>query len=106
MNNLFNNPMVEAARRSMPEKEIQRLKTIGEEMYKDIDFEKVQENNMPPEIHESLLYVDSLIKSGLHPSMLNKDEKFLLEEGFGPKWYENYGYVKDDLNEIVTLKKQ
>jgi hypothetical protein len=96
--------MIEAARRSMPEKEIQRLKTIGEEMYKDIDFEKVQENNIPPEIKESLLYVDSLIKSGLHPSMLNENEKFLLIEGFGPKWYENYGYVKEDLNEIVTVK--
>lgn len=103
---LFNNPMIQAARKSMSEKEIERLKTIGEEMYNDIDFEKVQENTMPPEIKESLLYVDSLIRSGLHPSMLNENEKFLLQEGFGPKWYENYGYVKEDLNEIVTVKKE
>jgi len=104
MNNLFNNPMVENARRSMSEKEIQRLKTVGEEMYKDIDFEKVEVNNIPPEMKDSLLYVDSLIKSGLHPSMLNENEKFLLLEGFGSKWYENYGYVKEDLDEIVTIK--
>jgi hypothetical protein len=35
--------------------------------------------------------------------MLNKDEKFLLSEGFGKTWYEKYGYVKEDLDEIVTV---
>ena len=104
MNNLFDNPMVNSARKSMSAKDIERLKLLGEEMYKDIDFEKSQIlNNIPPEIQDSLFYLDSLIKSGLHPSMLNKDEKFLLSEGFGKTWYEKYGYVKEDLDEIVTV---
>jgi len=40
------------------------------------------------------------LKSGLHPSMLDENEKILLKEALGDKWYEKYGYVEQDLTMI------
>ena len=38
-NDLFNNPMVESAKKAMDPKHIEDLRIKGESMYKDIDFE-------------------------------------------------------------------
>lgn len=98
---LFNNPMVEAARQSMSPEMLEKYKRLGESMYKDIDFENGTIQNV---IDESLKKMDHTLKSGLHPSMLSDDEKNLLKEEIGEKWYEKYGYVEDDLVDIVTIK--
>ena len=98
---LFNNPMVEAARQSMTPEMLENYKRLGESMYKDIDFEN---GTIEIAIDESLKKLDHTIRSGLHPSMLSEDEKKLLSEELGEKWYEKYGYVEGDLNDIVTIK--
>jgi len=49
------------------------------------------------------MYVEHQLRSGLHPSMLEKDEKNLLVKIKGEEWYKNWGYVKEDLDNIVTL---
>ena len=106
---LWDNDMVKNALKSMSPKDLQHYKKLGESLYKDLDFQtsKVENDaNLPPFMTDALAYVVETLKSGLHPSMLNENEKFLLQEGFGSKWYENYGYVKEDLNEIVTIKKE
>ena len=102
--NLFNNPMVNAAKKSMTSEDIANYQKLGEEFYKNIDFEKCEVNNLPPLMHESFIYIDSMIKSGYHPSMMEVDEKNLMKEVLGENWYEKYGYVEGDLNDIVTLK--
>ena len=104
MSDLFDNPMVRMARKALPKEKIERMKFLGESMFTDIDFEKTSDNNLPSMFQESINYIDSMIKSGLHPSMLSKDEKILMKETIGEKWYEKYGYNEKDLDEIFTLK--
>jgi hypothetical protein len=101
---LFDNPMTRAAMASMTPEQIERYKIIGEEMYGNIDFAKSEVlNNAPPFLSESLAYLTEGIKSGLHISELNADEHKVLCECYGEEWYTHFGYVKEDLQHIVTL---
>ena len=104
MSDLFNNPMINAVRESMSAEDLEKYKRIGESMYANIDYEKAAVSNMPPEMEDYLVYINGAIKSGLHPSMLSTDEKKFMNEIVGEKWYEDYGYTKEDLDDIVTVK--
>ena len=104
MSNLFNNPMINAAREAMSSEDLEKYRKLGESMYANIDFEKAAVNNIPPEMEDFLVYINSALKSGLHPSMLLSDEKKFMNEIVGEKWYEKYGYIKEDLDDIVTVK--
>jgi hypothetical protein len=101
---IFSNPMIQAAKKALSKEDRERYAKLGEELFKNIDFEKCNVDNIPPIMEESIMYIESMLKSGLHPSMLNDDEKFILKDVLGEKWYEKYGYVKEDLDDIVTLK--
>jgi hypothetical protein len=101
---IFNNPMIKAAKKALSKEDKERYAKLGEELFKNIDFEKCSVHNIPPMMEESILYIESMLKSGLHPSMLSDEEKFILKDVLGEKWYERYGYIKEDLDNIVTLK--
>jgi hypothetical protein len=103
---LFDNPMTRAALAAMSDEQKRKYKEIGEEMYGHIDFEDSKVlNNIPPPMEEALAYIKEQLKSGLHPSALDDNEKIFLSDALGEEWYKSWGYVKEDLNEIVTLKK-
>ena len=104
---LWNNPMVEKAKKSLSEDDLKHYKEIGESMYKDVDFEtsSINGQNIPPFISNSLNYIVNGINSGLHISMLDKDEVNLLENIYGKEWYKKFDFVKEDLYDIVTIKK-
>ena len=36
--------------------------------------------------------------------MLEENEKALMKETYGDEWYKEWGYVEEDLIDIVTLK--
>ena len=40
------------------------------------------------------------IRSGLHPSYLNDDEIEVLVTAYGEEWYTQFGFKKEDLDEI------
>lgn len=103
---LFDNPMVQQAKKSLSQKDIERYQYLGEELYKNIDFEKASVNNIPPPIQNALAYIENMINSGLHPSVLEEDEKNILKEIYGEEWYKNFGYIKEDLDDIVTIKME
>ena len=103
-NDLFNNPMVKSAMDAMPDSEKKRYKIIGEEMYDNINFEDSKIlNNFPEPMQEYLVYITEQLKSGIHPSDLENNEKNFLKDTFGEKWYTRWGYVEDDLHYIKTL---
>ena len=60
--------------------------------------------NLPEFMEDALIAIFESLKSGLHPSLLDKDEIRLLEEVFGETWYKIFNYVEGDLKDIVTLK--
>ena len=103
MDDLFDNPMTRAALSAMSKEDIEKYKKIGEELYGKVDFTKSKNlDNTPEPILESLSYIETQIQSGMHPSMLEDDEKELIKSIRGNKWYEEWGYVELDLDDIVT----
>lgn len=98
---LFNNPLTKAAMSALTDEEKERLKIIGEEIYKDIDYQNGKVNSPPME--EAAAYIYSQINSGMHPSLLDEDEKILMSDAYGDEWYKRWGYVSEDLNTITTL---
>jgi hypothetical protein len=103
---LFDNPMTRAALDAMSDDEKRRYKQIGEEMYGHMNFEDSKVlNNIPPPMEEALAYIQEQLKSGLHPSALDDNEKAFIADALGNEWYKKWGYVEEDLVEIVTLIK-
>jgi hypothetical protein len=101
---LFDNPFVNSARKSMSKEQLEDYERKGKCMFEDIDFDKVIETGLPPFVEEPTAQIEECIKSGLHISMLTDNEKNIMKEVFGEKWYQKYGFVKEDLNSIVTIK--
>ena len=104
-NDLFENPMAKAALASLSPEEKEKYKIIGEHLYNRVDFtnSKVLDTT-PEEMNEALRYIEAQLKSGLHPSMLEENEKALLVEFYGKEWYLKWDYVKDDLEYLVSLR--
>ena len=103
-NDLFDNPMVRAAMNAMSEEQKEKYRILGEGLYGSINFEDEQYiNNMPPAMTQAIMYIENQITSGLHPSMLESNEKELLKDAYGETWYSKWGYVEGDLTDIVTL---
>ena len=63
-------------------------------------------NNIPEPMKEFLLYITEQLKSGIHPSDLEDNEKKFLKDAFGNEWYIKYGYVEEDLYSIKTLEQK
>jgi hypothetical protein len=103
---LWDNPMVRSAMKAMTPEQKQHYKEVGEQMYGNMNFKNSTISIEPEEqMAEAKLYLRELIKSGLHPSHMEENEKAVMENEYGKEWYKEWGYVKEDLDRIVTLKK-
>lgn len=95
--NLFDNPMVKAAKEKMTPEQIAEYKRQGDHMYGNIDYNK----NFDPfeeKLKQSAIYIISGLKSGLKPKHLSKDELEVLKQVHGETWYIDYGFTREDLN--------
>lgn len=101
MSDLFNNPAVNNALKSMTPEQLAEYKRFGESLYGGINFEdNAVVNNMPPPMAESVAYVEEGIKSGLLPEDLTEDEVALLCDAYGKQWYLRYGFKEHEVPEI------
>lgn len=107
-NDIFNNPMINKARRTIPKEQQENWEKIGEEMYNSVDFVDADGKNqtVPESMMEGSAYVVDSITSGMHISYLEENEKELLKEVYGTSWFERFGYTEKDLTEIVTYPEQ
>lgn len=104
INDLFDNPMVKAAHAALSEEDKEKFRQMGESMFGGINFEDGQSlNNMPPPMAEAVAYLESQLQAGMHPSVLDDNEKAILSDAYGEEWYKDWGYVNEDLDDIVTL---
>jgi len=104
-NNIFENQLVRSAMAALSEEDKQKYKMIGDHLYGRINFEDCQSlNNMPPSMAEAVAYVETQLQSGFHPSMLDENEKALLVDRYGDEWYKEWGYIKEDLVDIITVQ--
>jgi hypothetical protein len=103
-NDLFDNPMVSSAIKSLSDEQLLHFKEVGEHLYGNVDFEGSRVlNSLPAPMSEAVSFVLEGIKSGLHPSDLTDDEKAILKDTYGENWYIKWGYTKEDLDSVVTL---
>ena len=102
---LFDNPMVNAARDAMTPEEKEQYRKIGEKMYGHLNFEDA-DHLIDPNIQmsEARICLEGQLRSGLHPSDMDDNEKAIMVDAYGATWYEKWGYVEQDLGEIVTTK--
>ena len=106
-NDLFDNPMTRSALSALSKEDKDKYKEIGEHMYGRINYEDGKYfNNMDENMLEAVAYIESQLLSGLHPSMLEDKEKVLLFEAGGNEWYLKWGYIKEDLDNIITVKQK
>jgi hypothetical protein len=88
---LFDNPMVQQARKAMTPEQIAEYERIGEEMYSTVDFENEQIlNNANDPLAEPYAYIKELMKSGLQPEDLDESEQKIMENIEGPDWKIKY----------------
>ena len=103
-NDLFDNPMTRAAMAALSEEDKARYKEIGEHLYGRINFEDGQSlNNMAPPMAEAVAYLETQLQAGFHPSMMEDNEKALMADAYGDEWYKKWNYIKEDLDNIVTI---
>ena len=100
MGDLFNNPLINNALKSMTPEQIEEYKKFGEYMYGTVNFQDSSLiNNLPPPMEESVAYIEEGIKSGLLPEDLTENEVCLLYEAYGKEWYKKYGFTEDQVPE-------
>jgi hypothetical protein len=98
---IWDNPMVNNALKALTPEQIEEYKKIGEHMYGNINFvDSKIINKIDAPIEESVAYIEEGIKSGLLPEDLTEDEVSLLCNAYGEKWYERYGFKKNEIPEV------
>lgn len=85
---LFNNPMVDEARKNMTPEMLQRYTTYGEQLH-SINFENVMTDKMI-QISNCMFWLDKALKAGLLVEDLTKDEINFLEQELGKDWQKAY----------------
>jgi|688.fasta_scaffold1153687_1 hypothetical protein len=106
--NLFNNPLVENAKKSMSAEELNRYKILGEEMF-SINFACSNALQKDEPVSDDFDFlenckknIESSIASGLHISYLSEQEQKFMFDYVGDKWWEKYGFTNLDLNQLYS----
>lgn len=99
--NLFNNPMIDAAVKSIDPEVIEEYQNVGKYMYSTTDFEKSlpKVKDIEHETSKGVFYVTEALKAGIHPQELSGEEIQLMYDIYGPKWYEAYDWDKSEVPE-------
>jgi len=96
---LFNNPMVESAKKNLTKEQMDDYKKMGDYMYNSFNY-KI--NEVGSQVQESksvdlVLYATTALNSGLNPFDLTYDEVGALVEKHGRKWYELFGFTEEEV---------
>jgi len=94
---LFNNPIIENAKKALTEEQKEEYKKIGEYMYKDIDYKNVETKTKVATDEETIYYASEALKAGGDPNDLSVDELKLLNKTYGEKWYERFNLTKHEV---------
>lgn len=107
---IFNNPQIKRAKESLPPALRQQYEQMGESIWSQMESSKASISqsvgndvnytggNLPPPVEEAAAHIAEALKSGMHPSLLDENEKVVMSECFGAVWWENWGYTKEDMD--------
>lgn len=103
---LFNNPMIDSAKRALSPEQMEEYKKIGEYMYSDDKFKQVEHANKINSSQSDLLfYAEKALKSGLNPKELTQPEIQALYEKYGEEWYSQFDLSKNDILDTLVFNK-
>lgn len=108
---LYNNPMVDMAKKSMTAEQIEEYKKIGKYMYSSAEYENLEcGTKVSKDTQDVALYAYNSVKSGLDPKELSDLEISALGKIYGKKWYEDFDYKIEDIPnlfiEVLTENPQ
>jgi hypothetical protein len=110
---IFSNPQILRAKESLPPNMRAQYEQLGESIWQQMERSQMTisnnsgENvnftgqNLPPPVEEAAAHISEALKSGMHPSLLDEDEKNLMVKCFGPTWWTKWNYTDDDMNETL-----
>lgn len=102
---IFNNKQFKEAFNSLPKEEQEKYKKIGEDLYNTIDYINTGMTLAEQDPNEVIAFIENQLRSGIHPSDMEEGEKLIMSDTYGEEWYTKWGYVKEDLNDIITIKQ-
>lgn len=96
---LFNNPMIEAAKKAMTPEQLEEYKNFGKYMYNTVDYGRMEATviETKPTVAELARYAETALKSGAMPSDLSEPELQALSQVYGEKWYEKFDFKPEDV---------
>lgn len=96
---LFNNPMIDAAKKAMTPEQLEEYKRIGQYMYNTVDFGSVEATviETKPTIAELARYAETALRSGAMPTDLSEPELQAMSQVHGEKWYEKFDLKAEDV---------
>ena len=100
---LFNNPMVDAAKRAMSAEQMNEYKEFGRYMYSDNNIRTIETSRkIEAPTNEALLgYAVTALKSGGDPQDLSDEELQVLIKTYGKNWYEQFGLTEEEVREPI-----
>ena len=103
---LFGEKRLKEIAASLSDEDKKRYAQIGEEMYNSINFEDINSQgnlasqNANEVEMENAAEIKIMLRSGMHISYLTRQEKDIMKNLFGNKWYEEFGFLETDENRI------
>ena len=90
---LFDNPMVDAAKKAMTPEQLEEYKRIGEYMYNNDTYKIAQVGSKvsTANTEQLILYSTAALKSGADPCDLTDEELRALINTYGDRWFEKFG---------------
>ena len=108
---IFNNPQIKRAKESLPDDLRRQYEQIGESIWSQMETSQASisnnsgeninftDDNLPPPVEEAAAHISEAIKSGMHPSLLDEDEKNLMKECFGKTWWRHWDYTDEQMDQ-------
>lgn len=90
-----NQDLYDAVKGNFTQEQLDTYQEMGRTFYEPSNFE----TEMPSDRTVAVAYTTEMIKSGMHPSFLQEEEKQLMEWAYGKNWYTRYGYTEQDLTQ-------
>jgi hypothetical protein len=103
---LFDNPMVENAKKMLSPEQIEEYKKIGEYMYSNEALKQIENKSLDKVNNDEyiLRYASEALNSGLSPLDLSQTELDVLKKIYGDTWYEKFGLTIQDIKKDIEVK--
>jgi len=103
---VFNNPMVENAKKMLTPEQIEEYKKIGEYMYSNDTLKEIENKSFDKVNNDEyiLRYASEALNSGLSPLDLTQTELETLKKIYGDNWYEKFGLTIKDIKNDIEIK--